>query len=101
VSCYACHVEKDENGKKVDKDVLNDLGIVIKKGMGDGTATQRINEVKEEEREVQKKVHKQIAAEFLEAMDEIDKMKTPDGESTWGELIKAGKIDGVKMKKPK
>ena len=102
VSCYACHVDaKDENGKRVGKEELNDLGKVIKGNMGDGTVTERINEAKKEERDVQKKLEAEIAEEFLKAMDEIDKLKSPDGETTWGELIKAGKIDGVKMKKPK
>ncbi len=100
VSCYACHAEgKDENGKRLGKEVLNDLGKVMKKNMGDGAVTARINEVKKEERDVQKKVEAEIAAEFLKAMDEIDQLKAPDGENTWGELIKAGKIDGVRMKK--
>ncbi len=98
VSCYACHAKgKDENGKPLGKEVLNELGKEMKKQFVEYKFGKRIEEVEKADAAAKKEVHAEIAKEFLEAIEKFEKIESPNGE-TWGELFKAGSIEGVKKR---
>jgi cytochrome c553 len=98
VSCYACHMKgKDENGKPLGKEVLNELGKEMKKQFAEYKFGARIEEVKKADAATKKEVHAEIAKEFLEAIEKFEEIESPSGEK-WGVLFKAGSIEGVKKR---
>ncbi|NLF73332.1 MAG: hypothetical protein GX575_30210 [Candidatus Anammoximicrobium sp.] len=94
VSCYSCHTkEADEEAEKT-KDKLTSFGEVIVNLVAGQQITERLNAVKglEEEKE---EVKDAIKREFAEALKKLDAVKGPNGK-TYGELIQAGEIDGIR-----
>lgn len=101
VSCFSCHEKgKDKDGKPLGKEFLNELGKDMKKLFVESNLAERLDGAKKADSESKKKVHEEISKEFLQAIEKFETMKSPRGDP-WGELIKAGKIEGVKMRKPK
>lgn len=136
VSCFTCHEKgKDENGKPLGKEFLNELGKEMKKLFVESNFAERLDEAEKADAETsedgktsedavasedgetnedaeanedgekkggatKKKVNEEISKEFLQALEKFETMKSPSGDP-WGELFKAGKIEGVKIRKQK
>jgi hypothetical protein len=93
VSCYACHVKGEE------KDVLNSFGQEIGKLLEGKNVTERLEAAKEiEEEEEKDEVLAVIEKEVLEAFKKLEKIKAPSGKA-YGEAIKVGEIEGIKLGK--
>lgn len=100
VTCYACHANgKDEKGKRLGKEVLNDFGKAMHKITGEKKFKDRIAAAKKADRTTRKKEEEEIIKEFLETLKQLEKVESTEG-TPWGALIKEGKIDGVKMATP-
>ncbi len=99
VSCYTCHAHV-EKGTKDPKTHRNDFGKAFDAILADKDLTGRIKSVKSLSRSDPKKkeVVDAVVADFLTALEQVEKEKSPEGE-TYGELLKDGKLDGVKLRK--
>ncbi len=99
VSCYSCHKQgKDKDGKTYSKKLRNEFGDTIAEQLKGKEITKRVKEAKTNKDAAAKTAaYKEINAEVLEAIKKISDKKSADGE-TWGDRLKAGKIDKVKMK---
>jgi cytochrome c553 len=93
VSCNTCHVSGEE------KTVRNDFGKLFAKELEGKKVTERLEAVKDLESDDAKrvKVKEETTEEFLAALKKIEDMKSANGK-TYGELLKAGEIEGVKLK---
>lgn len=99
VTCFACHLNaKDEDGKRLGKEHLNDYGKAMKKLTAKRQFTDRLDAAKSSASATRKKIQSEVVKEFVETLKQLEKVKSPSGK-LWGELIKGGKIDGVKLKK--
>ncbi len=85
ISCNACHVSNKP------KKMRNDFGKLFDKELEGKDITARLKGAGAQKKVVTAKV----TAEFLEALQKIEKTDHPDG-GTYGEALKAGKIAGVK-----
>ena len=94
VSCNTCHVKEQEDKTK---DQLTPFGLMIAKLVEGQKITERLNAVKdlEEEKELVKEA---IEKEFSETVKKLDELKDGSGK-TYGELIQAGDVDGLKPRK--
>ena len=100
VSCTACHLKgKDANGKALGKEHRNAFGEAIYKLLADKEVTKRIKEAKKAGLDAKKKVNEEVTQEFLEALSTVEEMPSQEEGSTWGELLREGKLEGVKVKK--
>ena len=103
VSCYTCHAKGDDpaTGKPFGKEVRNDFGKLFEPALKDKDIAGRIaqakaakeagNDAKKEE------INAAITKDFLDALAVVEAMKAADGK-TYGEKLKAGEVEGVKMK---
>lgn len=93
VSCNACH----EKGKP--KTARNDFGKAFEPALMelkfDGmTLTEKFESVKDDEA-AKKEFEKVMAESFLKVLEDVVTKESPSGE-TWGALLEAGNIDGIK-----
>jgi len=94
VTCNACHVALKP------KTVRNEtFGKELEKALAGKMVSKRLEDVKKLpiEDPAKVKVKEEVTAEFLEALKKVEALKAPAG-ATYGELIKQGKLDGVKLK---
>jgi len=91
VSCTACHV-KDE---KESRAALTAFGKDIAKILEGKMVSERIAATQELSREERAKVLKEMEQEYLEALDQLDKMKAPSG-NPYVQALPAGEIEGTK-----
>lgn len=90
-SCNACHDKKS-------KEIRNDFGKVFDKVLKGKDITKKWKAAKEEGSAVRKEYEAgEMTTEFKKAMELVGKMKKDD--STYEELIKGLKIEGLKAKK--
>ncbi len=100
VSCNSCHIK----GEK--KSVRNEFGELFFKEMKADKVTQNWKDAKENGRDAQKAYEKETMAPLFEkalkkvkesAVPEVEGVENPDAGKTWDEMIKAEKIDGIKV----
>ena len=93
VTCAACH----PNIK--DKTERNEFGTLLAKELKGKDVTKRLEDVKEKDVEdpARIKVKEEVTKEFLDALPKVETQKSKSGE-TFGELLKAGKLEGVKLR---
>lgn len=90
-SCNACHDKKS-------KEIRNDFGKVFDKVLKGKDLTKKWKAAKEEGSAARKEYEAgEMTTEFKKAMELVGKMKKDD--TTYEELIKGLKIDGLKAKK--
>lgn len=104
VSCNACHVK----GEK--KSVRNDFGDLFFKEMKADKVTQNWKDAKTNGRDAQKAYEKETMAPLFEkalkkvkesTLPEVEGVTNPDAGKTWDEMIKAEKVDGIKVDQKK
>ena len=97
VSCYTCHKKgKDENGKTYKKSVRNEFGDAMAEALKDSDVSKRVKEAKaNKDKDARNAAYMVIIDEVLAATKKIESKKSADGK-TWGELLKAGTMEGVK-----
>jgi len=94
VTCYACHVKKEP------KTVRNEFGELFYQEFKEEEFSKRWDEL-EQDREARKEFeNEEMAPAFRKAMKKIGEKETEEGEK-YIDLIKAGKIEGTKLKKKK
>jgi hypothetical protein len=100
VTCYACHIQgKDEEGKILGREHRNELGKALAALLEDKNITEQIEAAKELTFTERKKVNDAATEEFLKAMEQLESKPAPEADGkTWGELIKSGEWEGVKLK---
>ena len=93
VTCAACH----PNIK--DKTERNEFGTLLAKELKAKNVTKRLDEVKDLDLDnvIRMKVREEVTKEFLEALPKVEMQKSAGGE-TFGDLLKAGKLEGVKLR---
>lgn len=93
VSCNTCHVNGEE------KKVRNDFGKLFAKELEGKKVTEKLAAVKnlESDDPARVKAREEATADFLVALKKVEGQTGPGGK-TYAELLKAGKIDGVKPK---
>lgn len=106
VSCFTCHSRKAdvaakdlEAFSKNSKSFRNSFGKQLSKLLEGKNTTKRLTDVKKLEFKDPKKrkATEEVTKDFLEALKKIEPVKSPSG-ATYGELLKKGKLDGVKPK---
>ena len=104
VSCNACHVK----GEK--KTVRNDFGEMFFKELKADNVTQAWKDAKGDGRDAQKAYEKKTMTPLFEkalkkvmeaTVPEVEGVTNPDAGKTWDEMIKAVKVDGIKIDKKK
>ena len=103
-SCYTCHMRSSEISedqqaayKKNKKAFRNAFGKALGSHLKGKDVTKRLAAVKKLESDDPKKVKvvDEVKVEFLEALAKVEAEKSADGK-TYGELLKTGKLSGVK-----
>lgn len=90
ISCNACHDKKS-------KEIRNDFGKLYEKVLKDKEITKKWKAAKEEGSAARKAYEAgEMTTEFKKAMETVGKMKK--GDSTYADLIKELKIEGIKAK---
>jgi len=104
VSCNSCHVK----GEK--KTVRNDFGELFFKELKADKVTQNWKAAKGDGRDAQKAYEKETMAPLFEkalkkvtkaTVPEVEGVTNPDSGKTWDEMIKAEKVDGIKIDQKK
>jgi hypothetical protein len=104
VSCNACH----KKGEK--KTVRNDFGELFFKELKVDNVTQNWKDAKANGRDAQKAYEKETMAPLFEkalkkvkesTVPEVEGVANPDAGKTWDEMIKAEKVDGIKVDQKK
>lgn len=104
VSCNACHVK----GEK--KTVRNDFGELFFKELKADKVTQSWKDAKTNGRDAQKAYEKETMTPLFEkalkkvkeaTVPEVEGVTNPDAGKTWDEMIKAVKVDGIKVDQKK
>ena len=98
VSCFTCHA-RVQPGTENPKQFRNDFGKLFDSHLKDKNVTERLNEVKSlsSTDEKKKQVQEAVTKDFMDALEKIEGQDHPDG-GTWGEALKAGKIEGTKLR---
>lgn len=103
VSCYTCHMRKSDVPanqqaafKKNSKSFRNAFGKEFDKIMESGNYSEKIAAAKESGDDAKKDAAEAEATKaFAAALKKVAQVKAPSGE-TYGELLEAGTLDGVK-----
>ena len=104
VSCNACHIK----GEK--KTARNDFGELFFKELKADKVTQSWKDAKADGRDAQKSYEKDTMAPLFEkalkqvreaTVPEVEGVTNPDAGKTWDEMVKAEKVNGIKVDKKK
>lgn len=100
VSCYTCHAkgEDPKTGERYGKEVRNEFGELFVAELKEKKIAERVLQLKETEDEAkEEEIEEAITKDFLDALQKVEAMKAENGK-TFGELIKAGEIEGIKLR---
>jgi hypothetical protein len=99
VSCYTCHAKGDDpaTGEPYGKEVRNDFGKLFEPALDAKKMHDQLHAIKEAEGDAKKPLQEVASKDFLEALTTVEAMKAEDGK-TYGEKLKAGEVEGVKLK---
>ena len=94
VSCNACHVKGEPKTER------NDFGKAFQDGIDalsyDGMGMTAAYEAAKDKGDAEKAAFEEVMKEaFLEVLKEVETKESPSGD-TWGDLLQAGSIDGIK-----
>ncbi len=99
-SCYTCHLRKSEVDEKdlpafmeSSRSFRDDFGKAIEKHFKGKDISARLKEAKDHD---DQKTIDEIIKDFRQALEKAEAEKNADG-ATYGELIKSGKLDGIKL----
>ena len=93
VVCATCHPAGKEKTER------NEFGTLFAKEFTGKNVSKRLADVKDLDVEdpARVKVKNEVTKQFLEALQKIESLPGPGGEK-WSELLKAGKLEGVKLR---
>jgi len=106
VTCYACHTHKRDVTEadltafsQNSKAFRNAFGKELDKHLKGKELTPRLEKAKElsSDDPQRDKIIESVTKDFLESLEKVEATKSPAG-PTYGELLKSGRLDGVKPK---
>jgi len=99
VSCNTCHMAgKDPaTGKLYKKEVRNEFGKLFEPELEKKKMHDQLHAIKDADKDAKPALQEAATKDFLAALIVVEAMKADDGK-TYGEKLKAGEVEGVKMK---
>lgn len=99
VSCFTCHAKGDDpaTGEAYGKEVRNDFGKLFEPALDAKKMHDQLHAIKDAKGDAKKPLQEVATKDFLEALATVEAMKADDGK-TYGEKLKAGEVEGVKLK---
>ncbi len=99
VSCNTCHMAGTDpaTGEAYKKDVRNDFGKLFEPSLDAKKMHDQLHAIKDAKGDAKKPLQEKATADFLEGLTVVEAMKADDGK-TYGEKLKAGDLEGVKLK---
>jgi hypothetical protein len=99
VSCNTCHAKGTDpaTGEAYGKEVRNDFGKLFEPSLDEKKMHDQLHAIKDAKGDAKKPLQEKASADFLAALAVVEAMKADDGK-TYGEKLKAGEIEGVKLK---